>query len=234
MTGVVINAQCSSTQQSRSTLPFRYMVFCFSRFTTYPTVSNFTNGSSTFNSTSIEATPSQAIITSAHSFNLNGTQQAMYAIVNATGGGAVITVDARGNMTACAWTVIPQLVDVVTSQLHCLCSGDHRKCNNHACSSGSGDILNCSRNGASYQPWCAAWTQTTEIHSRQQYQTQRKCCRCLLPMASKVQLQPTQILSVLVLVALFHQVKCATATIALFISTGDLEMSIIWAGWQLF
>ncbi|KAE9388608.1 hypothetical protein BT96DRAFT_429675 [Gymnopus androsaceus JB14] len=37
----------------------------------------------------------------------------MYAIVNATGGGAVITVDARGNMTACAWTVIPQLVDVV-------------------------------------------------------------------------------------------------------------------------
>ena len=71
-----------------------------------PTISN---GSGTFGAL-LESTSQQAVITSAPTFNLTGTQGALYAIVNASGGGGVLTVNATGGMTGCTWTAVPRLV----------------------------------------------------------------------------------------------------------------------------
>ena len=68
-----------------------------------------TNGSGTFGALP-ESTSQQAVITSAPTFNLTGTQTALYAIVNASGGGGLLTVDATGDMMGCTWTAVPRLV----------------------------------------------------------------------------------------------------------------------------
>ena len=68
-----------------------------------------TNGSGTFGALP-NLTSHQAVITSAPTFNLTGTQSALYAIVNGSGGGGLLTVNATGGMTGCTWTAIPRLV----------------------------------------------------------------------------------------------------------------------------
>ena len=68
-----------------------------------------TNGSGTFGALP-KSTSQQAIITSSPTFNLTGTQGALYAIVNASGGGGVLTINATGGMTGCTWTAVPRLV----------------------------------------------------------------------------------------------------------------------------
>ena len=71
-----------------------------------PTIAN---GSGTFGALP-ESTSQQAVITSTQTFNLTGAQGALYAIVNASGGGGVLTVNATGDMVGCTWTAVPQLV----------------------------------------------------------------------------------------------------------------------------
>jgi hypothetical protein len=68
-----------------------------------------TNGSGTFGALP-ESTSQQAVITSAPTFNLTGTQGALYAIVNGSGGGGLLTVNATGGMAGCTWTAVPRLV----------------------------------------------------------------------------------------------------------------------------
>ena len=68
-----------------------------------------TNGSGTFGALP-ESTSQQAVITSSPTFNLTGTQGALYAIVNASGSGGVLTINATGDMTGCTWTAVPRLV----------------------------------------------------------------------------------------------------------------------------
>ena len=68
-----------------------------------------TNGSGTFGAL-LESTSQQAVITSAPTFNLTGTQGALYAIVNGSGGGGLLTVNATGGMAGCTWTAVPRLV----------------------------------------------------------------------------------------------------------------------------
>ena len=68
-----------------------------------------TNGSGTFGVLP-ESTSQQAVITSSPTFNLTGTQGALYAIVNASGSGGVLTINATGGMTGCTWTADPRLV----------------------------------------------------------------------------------------------------------------------------
>lgn len=72
-----------------------------------------TNGSGTFG-TLPESTSQQAFITSGPTFKLTGTQGALYAIVNASGGGGLLTVSATGSMAGCTWTAVPQLVHLQT------------------------------------------------------------------------------------------------------------------------
>ena len=72
-------------------------------------VPTITNGSGTFGAL-LESTSQQAVITSAPTFNLTGTQGALYAIVNGSGGGGVLTVNATGGMAGCTWTAVPRLV----------------------------------------------------------------------------------------------------------------------------
>jgi len=68
-----------------------------------------TNGSGTFGALP-ESTSQQAFITSAPTFKLTGTQGALYAIVNGSGGGGLLTVNATGGMAGCTWTAVPRLV----------------------------------------------------------------------------------------------------------------------------
>ena len=70
---------------------------------------NITNGSGAFG-VLLESTSQQAVITSSPAFNLTGTQGALYAIVNGSGSGGVLTINATGDMTGCTWTAVPQLV----------------------------------------------------------------------------------------------------------------------------
>jgi hypothetical protein len=72
-------------------------------------VPTITNGSGTFGAL-LESTSQQAVITSAPTFNLTGTQGALYAIVNGSGGGGLLTVNATGSMAGCTWTAVPRLV----------------------------------------------------------------------------------------------------------------------------
>ncbi|KAJ3787381.1 hypothetical protein GGU10DRAFT_416429 [Lentinula aff. detonsa] len=109
MPGVAINAQCSNTPHSPPLASLWSSVF---PGLSLPSI-NTINGSSYFNnSISITPTSSQAIITSAPTFNLTGFQQAMYAIVNASGSGGIITLDGQGNTLGCVWNAIPKLVHV--------------------------------------------------------------------------------------------------------------------------
>lgn len=72
-----------------------------------------TNGSGTFGALP-KSTSQQAVITSAPTFNLTGTQGALYAIVNASGGGGLLTINATGGMAGCTWTAVPRLVHLRT------------------------------------------------------------------------------------------------------------------------
>ena len=72
-------------------------------------VPTITNGSGTFGALP-ESTSQQAFITSGPTFKLTGTQGALYAIVNASGGGGLLSVNATGGMAGCTWTAIPRLV----------------------------------------------------------------------------------------------------------------------------
>ncbi|KAF7374097.1 hypothetical protein MSAN_00290800 [Mycena sanguinolenta] len=71
----------------------------------------FANGSGSFIGSSAP-TINQTVITGATTFNLTGDQTAMYAFVNSSGAGGLLTVNANGSMTGCIWSAIPELIHV--------------------------------------------------------------------------------------------------------------------------
>ena len=103
--GVQIVAECA-TSSDKQKLAALWSAAFPGKVLPAPTI---TNGSGTFGALP-ESTSQQAVITSSPTFNLTGTQGALYAIVNASGGGGVLTIGATGDMTGCTWTAIPRLV----------------------------------------------------------------------------------------------------------------------------
>ncbi|KAJ6520723.1 hypothetical protein B0H19DRAFT_1066542 [Mycena capillaripes] len=107
--GVVITAQCTTFQGNFIDLA-NITSLATSGFPGLTAV-NFTNGTGSFIG-SLASDEGQAVITSATTFNLTGDQTAMYAVVNASGAGALMTVDANHSLVGCSWSAIPQLIHV--------------------------------------------------------------------------------------------------------------------------
>lgn len=111
--GVEIIAQCSDSKVStpeNATLASLWS-------TTFPgralPAVNITNGTGSFIDT-FTSTSSQAVITSEPTLKLVGNQTSMYAVVNASGAGGILTTDAHGALVGCTWSATPRLVHVQT------------------------------------------------------------------------------------------------------------------------
>ncbi|KAJ6494563.1 hypothetical protein C8R45DRAFT_927743 [Mycena sanguinolenta] len=87
--GVMITAQCKSTSPNSTATAIPWLDGLPS--------AEFANGTGSFIDSSVSTT-NQAVIMSATSFNLTDDQMAMYAFVNASGAGGLLTVDANRSM----------------------------------------------------------------------------------------------------------------------------------------
>ncbi|KAJ7584473.1 hypothetical protein C8J56DRAFT_1027766 [Mycena floridula] len=106
---VEITAQCSLDQNDPSLLSMWTATF---PGRSLPSVL-IVNGTGVFDDPGIFS-PVQTVITSTSPFNLTGSSQAMYAIINASGSGGIIAVDATGSIIGCTWDTVPRLLHVET------------------------------------------------------------------------------------------------------------------------
>ncbi|KAJ6494565.1 hypothetical protein C8R45DRAFT_927745 [Mycena sanguinolenta] len=107
--GVMITAECKNTSTDSPELTAAAIPWLDG----LPAVEFNPDGTGSFIGT-IPSTTNQAVITSATSFNLTGDQTAMYAFVNASGAGGLLTVNANRFMVGCIWSAVPQLIHIET------------------------------------------------------------------------------------------------------------------------